>query len=225
MKQVGIYGGTFAPVHLGHVYVARLLATLCDLDRLWIMPARKPPHKKLSGGDTPQDRLHMLRLAFPEAGEATSVLQISDYELTKEEPSYTALTLAHFAEEDTALTFFCGTDMFKSLSDWYQPERIFALATIAHMPRTDLTDEETAALSALTEEYQARFGARIKHLPIKPMPMSSTRVREAIQRGEELSGMLSPAVADYIQAHGLYRGRADEAEDRGVAPCGGGTDR
>lgn len=205
MKEIGIYGGTFAPIHNGHIHAVRSLLAHCPLDLLFLIPTRKPPHKVIDASDDPEARLAMLKLAFPENEPENGRIRVSDFELRSDKPSYTALTLQHFSAPDTHLTFFCGTDMFLSMDNWYEPQTIFTLADITHIPRQHQTAEESAQIARKTEEYETRFGARIRHLSITPYPLSSTEVRAAIAAGKPLDGMLPSAVCAYITAHGLYR--------------------
>lgn len=207
-RRVGIYGGTFAPVHNGHVYVAHSLLEYLRLDRLLIVPDRKPPHKKIAASDDPQRRLDMLRLAFPE--EADGRIAVSDYEIRADHPSYTALTLQHFSKPDVRLYFFCGTDMFETLDSWYHPEIIFRCAAIVHIRREAEPQEKLAAVrhryEALARHYEEKYGAEILQPDIKPYPLSSTEVRRAAARGSDISHMVPGAVAAYIREHHLYEG-------------------
>jgi len=204
MSVVGIYGGTFAPVHNGHVAAVHYLAGLDLLDRLLLIPTRRPPHKALPRGDDPAHRLAMLRLAFPEADEEGSRLSISEFELTSSAPGYTALTLTHFASGKDELIFFCGSDMFLSLASWYHPATVFSLATVAHLPRTVLTEEEKEAITERSAFYRRTYGARLLTLPFDPVPLSSTAVRAALRTGKPIDGMVPEAVAAYIRRHRLY---------------------
>ncbi len=205
MKRIGIYGGTFAPVHNGHIHVAKAMKAACDLDTLLIMPNKTPPHKIAASGDSPQHRLQMLRLAFPESESAQSGISVSTFEIESTSPSYTALTLEHFSSPDTELFFFCGTDMFETLETWYHPEVIFARATIAHMQREHLSAEQIETLTRLGTHYEQTYDATIVHLSIPPLPLSSTKVRNAIKAGQDISAFVPSAVAAYIRENDLYR--------------------
>ncbi len=205
--RLGIYGGTFAPVHNGHVYVARTLFEYLHLDRLLIVPDRKPPHKKISASDDPQCRLDMLRLAFP--ADKDSRISVSDYEIKAEHPSYTALTLQHFSAPHTKLFFFCGTDMFETMDKWYHPEIIFRCAAVVHIRREETEQpEERARLAvhyaALAQQYRDLYGAEIIQPDIRPYPLSSTEVRRTAAHRGDISGMVPDAVAAYIRTHHLY---------------------
>ena len=104
MLELGIYGGTYAPVHNGHITAAEAFLEQAGLDKLLIMPTLIPPHKQLSYKDDPKDRLNMLRLAFEKHSEYGKRIFISDYEINSPPPSYTVYTLRHFADENTSFS-------------------------------------------------------------------------------------------------------------------------
>ena len=130
MMKVGIYGGTFNPVHTGHIHAAKQAAEILGLDKLILIPDRIAPHKEIpSGSPTPEQRLEMLRLAV--AGETG--IEVSDIELKREGKSYTYLTVEALSEEypGAELYLLMGTDMFLTFHTWKNPERITAKATLA----------------------------------------------------------------------------------------------
>lgn len=201
IEHLGIYGGTFAPVHNGHIYVAKRLIDACRLDRLLIIPTSKPVHKDVDKSDDPIHRLQMLRLAFQDC----KGIDISDFEIQSPAPSYTAITLTHFAKQNRRLTFFVGTDMFLSMDTWYRPQTIFSLAKIVHMPRTAPDETVWDRIRETTRHYEKTYGAEIEHLDIPPYPLSSTDVRARILGGESIDDLVPDAVAEYIDKNRLYR--------------------
>ena len=116
MEKIGLYGGTFGPPHLGHVYAAKTFLREVAPDRLLIMPAGIPPHKEKAAGDTPELRLAMCRAAFGDLPHT----EISDYEIRKPGKSYTVETLEHLAAPGREITMLCGTDMFLTLDHWHR---------------------------------------------------------------------------------------------------------
>ena len=102
MEKIGLYGGTFAPPHLGHVHAARAFLRAIPVDRLLVMPTFQPPHKAKAAGDTPEVRLEMCRAAF--AG--IPGVEVSDYEITKADVSYTVQTLRHLTAENREIYLF-----------------------------------------------------------------------------------------------------------------------
>ena len=203
-ERIGIYGGTFGPVHFGHLRAAKAFLSACELDLLYLMPAGIPPHKALSGSDTPKDRLVMLELAFSDPLYSDPKIRISDHELTRPGKSYTVLTLEHFRAENRKLYLLCGTDMFLTLSGWYRSADIFASAAIVCFLR-GAEDTERPAVEETAERYRKRYNAEILLPPFEPLPLSSTEVRRAVAAGEPTDAMLPGSVRDYIDRHGLYR--------------------
>ncbi len=207
MIELGIYGGTFAPIHNGHVHAARAFYDELSLDRLLVIPAFLPPHKTVLPGDDPAARLEMARLAF--RGDERKI-EISDYEIRKGGKSYTYKTLAHFSDTGVRLTFLCGTDMFLTLENWRYPQVIFALSRIAHVRRfeTDLATERLIAEAA--DRYQRRYGAEICQIAAPPLSVSSTEIRSRCRCGKDISDLVPEAVREYIDEFRLYGGPSEE---------------
>ena len=203
MERLGIFGGTFAPPHMGHVRAAEAFlravnpAGCGDRLRLLVMPTATPPHKQKAAGDTPEDRLHMCRAAFGSLPDT----EVSDYEIRRGGVSYTVLTLEHFAAENRELWLLCGSDMFLTLDRWYRAEDILRLARIAGISRGT---EEFRILDRKRMEYEERTGRPVLLLRDEPFPMSSTEIRRRIGAGEDLCGLLPPGVIDIVRRDHLY---------------------
>jgi len=199
--KLGIYGGTFSPIHTGHVRAAGAFLDAMALDRLLVIPTAVPPHKAEVAGADAAARLTMARLAF---ADSDARLAVSDYEISREGKSYTVYTLEHFTAPDTTLYLLVGTDMFLTLAKWFRAEDIFRLADIVLMRRE--TDAGlTGLLSETAADYRARFGARIHEIDEPPLVISSTELRERLRAGLPTGGMLPDAVAEYIAKNNLYR--------------------
>jgi len=201
--KIGIYGGTFAPVHIGHIRSAFAFLTACDLDRLFIIPNYIPPHKKICEGDDPQRRLAMLKLAFGPLPYYDDKIIISDFELRSAEPSYTYKTLEHFKWISDDLTLLCGTDNFLNLEKWKNFEKIFSLAKIAHVTRPG-NDNISEATEMAKKRYSELYGAHIIDVPMAPIDISSTALREMIRDGFDTSRYIPYAVRDYIDKYDMY---------------------
>ena len=199
MEKIGLYGGTFAPPHLGHVHAARAFLRAIPVDRLLVMPTFQPPHKAKAAGDTPEVRLEMCRAAF--AG--IPGVEVSDYEITKADVSYTVQTLRHLTAENREIYLLCGTDMFLTLEKWYQAEEIFRLAKIVCMSRTTEKEQEIAETHA---RYLRKFGQDCILLKEDPLEVSSTRIREAIRKGQSLAAYVPTEVEAILRRDGLYKG-------------------
>lgn len=200
--KLGIYGGTFAPIHNGHVAAARAFYDLLGLDRLLVIPAFIPPHKLSAGGDCPKTRLEMARLAFLDEKRK---IEISDYEIQKKGTSYTYLTLQHFTDEKTKLIFLCGEDMFLSLDEWKNPDIIFSLADIAFVRRYKYDQKSEIEIKKAKERYEKNYSARIIELDINPLEISSTEIRKKASELESLSCLVPKRVAEFIVNNRLYR--------------------
>ncbi len=198
--RTGILGGTFNPVHNGHVKLAQAYISALHLDRLLIIPANIPPHKSDSGLAGASHRLAMCRLAF--AGEPRC--EVSDIELKREGKSHTVDTLEQLASiyPHDRLFLIMGSDMFCSFTSWHRWQRILQLATIcAGARKASLTD---SAMKEQRRKLEA-LGACCELVEFEPLPISSTQVRERICNGVAFDGLVVPTVAAYIREHGLYR--------------------
>ena len=200
MGKIGVYGGSFNPIHLGHVHAAEEMAAVLGLDRVLMMPAGIPPHKALpDGSPTAQQRLELVRRSV----RGHDRLEACDLELRLEGRSYTVQTLRALQEQypDDELFLLMGTDMFLCLQDWYQPEEICRLATLVCASRARKDDPQ--ALQKQAEKLRSRFGARVRIVPNHVLEMSSTMVRRMLFFGCG-EPYLAPAAMDYIRASRLY---------------------
>jgi len=206
--KIGIYGGTFNPIHLGHMEAARCAAEKLRLDKLFLIPAGSPPHKSLINAPSARDRLEMTRLGA-EAIEAPCEVETLDLELRRDGKSYTLDTLREIKKEmpGDRLYLLMGTDMFLSFQTWWEPEEIAKLCTLCAFAR-----EEAGGNGLL--ENQKRYleqalGADVKIIRLpKVIDISSTQLRGQLARGEGRE-FLAPAVYGYILREGLYGTRAD----------------
>lgn len=205
--RLGIYGGTFAPPHKGHVAMARAFIERGDIDKLFIMPTFLPPHKQIDQGDDPSLRLGMLRLAMEELiAEYPDKVVISDYEIAKGDVSYTYNTAKHFSELCDELTIFCGSDMLLTLDSWYKAEELLRMCNVAYNTRvTESSDLDE--LSAKAEYLRKTYGTTLIPLGAQTIEISSSALREMIAKGENTDIYLDKKVRAYIDEHGLYRNR------------------
>lgn len=197
--KLGVYGGTFNPVHCGHVRLARRYMEAAALDKLLVVPARIPPHKEAPDLIAGEDRMEMCRLAF--AG--LPGYEVSDLELRRPDKSYTVDTLEQLRMlyPEDALCLLMGSDMFLTITQWKDWRRIFQLSALCVGAReSDLyerLEEEKGRLETL--------GARCEIVRLEPMVISSTEIRERVSRGEPVEGLVPAKVRKYIVDHGLYR--------------------
>ena len=201
--KIGIYGGTFDPVHLGHIRSAYAFLTACQLDRLFIMPNFIPPHKTPLTGNDPSLRLQMLHIAFAPLPFYNDKIIVSDYEMRQQEISYTYKTLEHFKFISDDLTFLCGTDSFLDLENWKEFEKIFALAKIAHIVRPNTCDVSLKTLET-KEMYRQKYGAKIIDVPMAPIDISSTEIRDRIKNNQDTSMLIPKEVRSFIDNYNIY---------------------
>ena len=202
--KIGIYGGTFNPIHTGHMHAAVQAIDALGLDRLLMIPDRIAPHKQIpSGSPSPEQRLEMLQIAV----EGYEKIQVSDMELKREGKSYTYLTVEALREEypDAEIFLLMGTDMFLSFHTWMNPDRITAQATLAVMYRGEKGEE--AKIEARKQEMEAA-GVKVALIKNDTINISSTQLRRLI--AFRCAGEFLPAgVGDYIREKGLYDSAAD----------------
>ena len=219
--KLGIYGGTFNPPHLGHLTSARLALDALGLDELRFVPAALPPHKRLPpDAPGPEARLEMVELAA-DGLLLPGRVSVSDMELSRPGKSYTADTLEqlHAQNPSAELWLMMGTDMFLTLQNWREPERITALAGICAFARTQADCGELLTIQA--EYLRKTFGAKVCVLQLpQVVDVSSTRLRELLARGGGWE-YLPPAVYGYILRHGLYGAGRDlkHLPDRELRAC------
>ncbi|MBO0768051.1 MAG: nicotinate-nucleotide adenylyltransferase [Solirubrobacterales bacterium] len=199
MARVGILGGTFNPPHLGHLICASEALIQLELDRVVMVPAGVPPHKQVEEDPGAKHRLELCRQAV--AGD--SRLEVSALEVERAGPSYTVDTLVelHKIAPDSELFLIVGGDVAAGLPSWREPERVLSLATLAVAKRRGTARKEIiTALNGLSGGESARF-FRMPRIGI-----SSTEIRERVQRRQPVKYLVPDAVASYIAEHHLYGG-------------------
>lgn len=198
--RVGIYGGTFSPVHNGHVAAAKAFMEQMWLDILYVIPTGVTPHKDMKGNATAADRLEMCRLAF----EGMEGVIVSDLEMRREGKSYTVDTLRELYDPEGRLFLLMGTDMLMTLDTWREPDEIFRLCYPVYV-RRETDGELDAPIVEKIKSYQDKYGKVVRRIVTPAIELSSTDVRAAVAEGFPIEGAVPPAVAAYIRAHGLYR--------------------
>jgi nicotinate-nucleotide adenylyltransferase len=212
--RAAVFGGSFNPIHLGHLLMADEMLERLRLDRVMFVPAAAPPHKPASLLAPPEHRYEMVRLAV--AGHPG--FEVSDLELHRRGPSFTVDTLEALARTDDELFLLVGSETFLDLLSWRRPRRIVELARLVVVPRTGSAfDVESAAAGKVLREIGAeRFVG--PDGPVTPdtvvvvrassLPVSSSDLRARVRQGRSLDYRVPEAVLAYIRRHGLYRGDA-----------------
>ena len=198
--RVGIYGGTFSPVHNGHVAAAKAFMEQMWLDILYVIPTGVTPHKDMKGNATAADRLEMCRLAF----EGMEGVIVSDLEMRREGKSYTVDTLRELYDPEGRLFLLLGTDMLMTLDQWREPDEIFRLCYPVYV-RRETDGELDQAIVEKISSYQKKYGKVVRRIVTPAIELSSTDVRAAVAEGFPIEGAVPPAVAAYVRDHDLYR--------------------
>lgn len=209
-ELIGLFGGTFDPIHIGHVKSARELKKRLQLDQLRLLPCHRPPHRDVPGGSSDQ-RLAMVKLAI--ADEPT--LDVDDRELRRSELSYTVDTLLQIrgeVGEESSLCLIMGMDAFAGLHLWHRWEELLGLAHIVVMDRPGASMPEEKTLVRLLQQQQItgisslaeKAAGYIFLTTLTQYPVSATDVRRALKVGDPVDRLLSPAVLSYIKHHQLY---------------------
>ncbi|MDE7243428.1 MAG: nicotinate (nicotinamide) nucleotide adenylyltransferase [Oscillospiraceae bacterium] len=207
--RIGVYGGTFNPIHIGHLEAARSAVKKLRLDKLLLIPTGLPPHKKLgAGAPPPEKRLEMTALAAETLECGAEVL---DLELRREGKSYTLDTLRELKNRFPKDRFFLmmGTDMFLSFQEWREPKKIARLCTLCAFSRDFQNGQD--AFSAQKKFLKKSLNADVELISLpQVIEISSTQLRQDLSEKRELAKKyLTPAVYGYILREGLYGTGAD----------------
>ena len=200
--RLGIFGGTFDPVHYGHLLLAEQCREQCRLDRVWFVPAAVPPHKAERTLTPATKRIEMLKLAI--AGH--EAFEVSTLEIERGGLSYTLDTLLAIRgqQPDAELFFLMGADSLRDLPTWWEPARICQLATPVVVCRRGAPEPNLGVLTPLVsaERLQEIRGCQVQ-MPV--VEFSSTAIRQAVAAGSSVRYQTSRAVEKYIETQGLYR--------------------
>jgi nicotinate-nucleotide adenylyltransferase len=205
--KLGLFGGSFDPIHEGHLGPVRAARRELGLDRVLYLPTAQPPHKPDRRFAPAWSRFAMVELALlEEAG-----LFASAFELTPASTAYTVETLRHFRQEspEAELTLLIGADSYRDLATWYRWEEILDLASLAVLARPGVTLQSPSSGGPASQQTAAETG-RVRFVTNRPVAFSSTQIRAALEdrtaAAEALLGeALHPRVLQYIRKYDLYR--------------------
>ena len=209
-RRIGILGGTFDPVHIGHLRGALEVAEMIGLAEVRLVPNFRPPHREAPNSSA-QDRLAMVRLAVQDLPSLT----VDARELERDKPSYTIDTLESLRDEladDDQIFLIMGWDAFCGLPNWHRWDELLDYCHILVMQRPDADSEAPEALRDLLAarsvhdpQALAGSGGQIAFVWQAPLGVSATRVRQFLASGQSVRFLVPDAVLAYINAHGLYR--------------------
>ena len=197
MARIGLFGGTFNPIHVGHLTIAEEARLSAGLDRVIFIPSGESYFKDPREIASREDRLQMTRLACGDAYE------VSDIEIRREGPSYTAVTCREFREmyPGDALYLILGADSLMEIDRWRDPGAIFDAVTVLAFTRGG---EDAAAFTAEAGRLRQKYGARIEIIDVFTLDVSSSDIRRFIAEGHAFRHLVSEPVYGYIREHGLY---------------------
>jgi nicotinate-nucleotide adenylyltransferase len=200
-RRIGIFGGSFNPIHVGHLSVAQQVGQRLDLDEVVLVPAGSPPHKTRAELAPAADRLEMSRLA----ARGLARLSVSDVEARREGPSYTIDTVTQLRGEmgpEHDYWFIIGADTVGELPTWHRAAELLALIAFAVAVRPGCEPE----FDLVEQELGPAAAARLRRnlFEIEPCDVSSTDVRDRLASGQDIRGLVRADVAAYIEQHRLY---------------------
>lgn len=197
--KIGFLGGTFDPIHYGHLLLAETAYDRFGLDKVLIMPAGDPYFKVERGVTADEDRAEMTKLAIADNPH----FEFSDIELNREGDTYTVETLEILKEQYPYddLYFIVGSDTLFQMEKWYRPQDVFKMATILSSSRNITSKELNDQMDYLRQKY----GAKIVNLYMPNIDISSTDIRDKVKHDMSVRYFLPDSVIAYINEHGLYQ--------------------
>lgn len=200
MADIGILGGTFDPIHNGHLLLGKQAYQEYHLQEVWFMPSGQPPHKKDHPVTAAEDRCEMVRLAIAEY----PYFRLSEFEVNRSGNSYTAQTLMLLRAEYPEHRFFfiIGADSLYEIEHWYRPEEVMRQVTLLVADRE--YDQGTGSIEEQIHYLEDKYQARIHLLHCKEVDISSHELRDMAARGKHLFKYVPGNVENYIISHKLY---------------------
>jgi len=200
MKKIGVFGGSFDPVHYGHVYLARQALSEGGVNHVIVVPTGAQPFKLDRPVTAKEHRLNMARLAFKDE----EGISVSDIEIAGNEVSYTIDTLREIRKtygNDAEISFILGADMFLKIEKWKSPGELLGEFPFFIGVRPGFEDSE---LDAFISRVAKSYGAKAVKINNRRIPISSTEIKEMIKLKKSCEGVIPPDVERYIYDNGLY---------------------
>jgi nicotinate-nucleotide adenylyltransferase len=202
--KIGVFGGSFDPVHIGHLLMAREAAEAAELDKVLFMPTFIQPFKQDAQVSAAEDRITMLRAVT----ESNRLFGVTEVETERQGVSYTidSLELLQASKEpedgDTEIYFILGTDMFLMLEQWHRAEELLGKFAFVALHRPGYKDGE---LKAAAEKYRNAYGTKVVVAENTRFDVSSTMIRKRVSEGRSIAYLVPKFVDRYIHERGLYR--------------------
>ncbi len=200
MKKIGIFGGTFDPIHIGHIIIAKDLREKFNLNKVLFVPAWEAPHRQKKKSAGPEHRLEMTALAL----RGRKGLVVSDFEIKRGGKSYTIDTVRHFVDAGSKVTFFAGTDSIPWLPNWREIDTLVKECKFVLIKRPGFQAAELDAIKSKLKPATFRT-LKANLIDVRQIEISSTEIRRRVRDGLLITHLVPPDVARYIQARHLYR--------------------
>ena len=207
-QAVGLMGGTFDPIHVGHLAIAEEARDALSLARILFVPAGVPPHKAATDVTPVEHRLAMVRLAIAD----NPAFELSRVEVDRPGPSFTVDTVEALAA-DHDITVILSAETFAELPSWHEPERLFEMARVAVVPREGYPAQDPGWLAATFPGREDR----VRYLEGPRLGLSSTALRARVAAGRSIRYLVPAAIEAYIAAHDLYRTDSPTRTERRTA--------
>ncbi len=207
--RIGIFGGTFNPIHYGHLRAAENVRKEAFLEKVIFVPSHIPPHKELADATPSEKRLEAVRLAISGNGH----LEVSSFEVDARGTSYSIKTIEHFSHiYKTVPYFILGQDAFNDIMSWFDARRLFSVAHFIVMSRPGSRKHELAEIMGsfansfrkTPEGYESSSGMDIIFIDIVPNDISSSIIRDCVKAGKPVTGLVPPTVEEYIYKERMY---------------------
>ena len=201
LKRFAILGGTFDPIHNGHLETARQILKKTDVEKVIFVPAGVPPHKEILGVTDGESRLKMVSLAL----KNEPLMAVSDLEVHRAGTTYTVDTVEELRRElgeDVSFSFVMGADALFYLSSWKNYRRLLEICKFLVVTRPGY---DTSRLKALVQQLEEEYHGELSFLEIPPVEVSSSQIRQAVKEGRSIQRLLPEAVEQFIRIQKLYR--------------------
>jgi len=198
--RVGVLGGTFDPIHLGHLAAAEAAQKFLGLQSILLVPSSIPPHRAQPAGAAAEHRLAMTELA----AQGRPGWTVSRIEIDRQGPSYTFDTLVELGKFGSQIFFITGADAFAEIATWSRYPAVLDLANFAVVSRPGITLDSLREKVPSAFERPSSSPTRVILVEAHTPDVSSTDIRDRVRTGQSLSGLVPDAVAEYISAHRLY---------------------
>ncbi len=203
MERVGLFGGSFDPIHNGHLFVANAIAERFELEKIIFLPSAQPPHKETSQLTPSTHRARMVQLAVAD----TPLFDYSDFDMSRTGPTYTIDTVNHFRKElgeSVRLFWIIGADWLAEIHTWKHIDQLADACQIVTAARSKSQELDWSQLRlVLTEEQLIQLESGIVETPL--IDASSTNIRQRLRKGLSVQSDLPKPVCDYIEANEIYR--------------------